>query len=103
MIAGARSVVVLLAVIGAGAFAVPACSSESDANYTCTPNVTKDGIQNVKNGCAEFAVCTDSSGHEQDPHECCKQLDNTTTEKECLYGYGVVEAGGAGGGGGSGS
>ena len=104
MRARVRNLILLLAALSAGGIAAttaPGCSSDSDVNFTCTPNVTKDGIKVVTNGCDDFAVCKDSSGNPQDPARCCTGLSGSDLS-ECLYGYGAgSDAAGGGGSGGS--
>jgi hypothetical protein len=98
-----RTVDVILAVFVVGALAslaAPGCSSESDVNATCTPNVTKDGIRNVPNGCDGFAVC---AANPKDPTACCSPPPSDETVAECLYGYGVGAPVGSGGSGTGGS
>jgi hypothetical protein len=95
---GLRAAIVAAFVVGAlASLAAPGCSSESDTNATCKPNVTSDGIVQMDDGCDTFAACI-IDGKKQDPSACCAGLDGSDLA-QCLYGYGAGVPMGTGGGG----
>jgi hypothetical protein len=91
-----RLATVAIAALALASLVPPGCSSESDVSSTCKPNVTKDGIADVKDGCDQFAVCV-IDGHRVDPTACCAGLTDGELA-DCLYGYGVGAPVGTGGG-----
>ena len=104
MIAVARRLLALASVLAGllGAVSLGACSGTDGTTPDCTPNVDKNGIHAVKDGCEQFAVCEADPSH---PATCCKDADDMAA---CLFGFGVGSApttgstGSGGGGGGSG-
>jgi hypothetical protein len=87
---------VLAAAAIAACAALAACSTVVGTTPDCTYNLDGGSIQNIPNGCEQFAPCLDKDGNEQDPHACCVDSSGMpltgTDLATCLYGYGAGPA-----------